>query len=359
MSKIFEIVENYLFRRNVCEVPTNALNKIFLTLNKEILRYDNTTDRYVDKFIYTLRSKKDSGRFPDDREFAEALATKQVYLMRGRYKSYLFERFENFGTVETKDVYTHLDHNDYSIEHIMPQHLTPAWIEALGANASEIHEDWVHRLANLTLTGYNPSLSNKSFQEKRDAEQGGYRSSGLRMNQKIAQKDSWGLPELEERNRQGISVFEKGTKRIMITGTPMAIPNWKLHHIVETSGAAVVCEEMCTGTRYFENLVEEGLTTLDEQYMALSKRYMKNNCACFTPNPGRVEDILRLAKEYQVDGVIDVNLKFCCLYDTEGYSVERALKEAGIPVLGIETDYDDGDSEQLRTRIGAFVEMLG
>ena len=165
--------------------------------------------------------------------------------------------------------------------------------------------------------------------------------------------------ELEERNRQGISVFEKGTKRIMITGTPMAIPNWKLHHIVETSGAAVVCEEMCTGTRYFENLVEEGLTTLDEQYMALSKRYMKNNCACFTPNPGRVEDILRLAKEYQVDGVIDVNLKFCCLYDTEGYSVERALKEAGIPVLGIETDYDDGDSEQLRTRIGAFVEMLG
>ena len=165
--------------------------------------------------------------------------------------------------------------------------------------------------------------------------------------------------ELEERNRQGISVFEKGTKRIMITGTPMAIPNWKLHHIVETSGAAVVCEEMCTGTRSFENLVEEGLTTLDEQFMALSKRYMKNNCACFTPNPGRVEDILRLAKEYQVDGVIDVNLKFCCLYDTEGYSVERALKEAGIPVLGIETDYDDGDSEQLRTRIGAFVEMLG
>ena len=165
--------------------------------------------------------------------------------------------------------------------------------------------------------------------------------------------------ELEERNRQGVSVFEKGTKRIMITGTPMAIPNWKLHHIVETSGAAVVCEEMCTGTRYFENLVEEGLPTLDEQFMALSKRYMKNNCACFTPNPGRVEDILRLAKEYHVDGVIDVNLKFCCLYDTEGYSVERALREAGIPVLGIETDYDDGDSEQLRTRIGAFVEMLG
>lgn len=164
--------------------------------------------------------------------------------------------------------------------------------------------------------------------------------------------------ELEERNRNGVSVFEKGTKRIMFTGTPMAIPNWKLHHIVETSGGAVVCEEMCTGTRYFENLVEEGLGSLDEQFMALSQRYMKNNCACFTPNTARVDDIVRLAKEYKVDGVIDVNLKFCCLYDTEGYNVERALREAGIPVLGIETDYDDGDSEQLRTRIGAFIEML-
>ncbi len=205
VRNIFEITENYLFRRNVCEVPTNALNKVFLTLNKEILRYDNTADNYVDKFIYALRSKRESGRFPDDREFSDALAAKQVYLMRGKYKAYLFERFENYGTVETKDVYAHLDNNDYSIEHIMPQHLTPAWTEELGANAVEIHETWLHRLANLTLTGYNPSLSNKSFREKRDAAQGGYRSSGLRMNQKIALKDTWGLPELEERNREMVA----------------------------------------------------------------------------------------------------------------------------------------------------------
>ena len=165
--------------------------------------------------------------------------------------------------------------------------------------------------------------------------------------------------ELEQRIKDGVSAFPEGTKRILITGTPLAIPNWKLHHIIETSGAAVVCEEMCTGTRYFENLVDETQTTLDDQYMALAKRYMKNNCACFTPNTGRIEDILRLAKEYDVDGVIDVNLKFCSIYDIEGYSVERALKEAGIPVLGIETDYTDTDAEQLRTRIEAFVEMLG
>lgn len=164
--------------------------------------------------------------------------------------------------------------------------------------------------------------------------------------------------ELDQRVAEGISVFEEGTKRIMLTGTPLAIPNWKLHHIVETSGAAVVCEEMCTGTRYFERQVDESKTTVEEQIGALAERYMGINCACFTPNTGRVDDIIRLAKEYKVDGIIDVNLKFCNLYDVEGYQVERAIREAGIPVLGIETDYTDSDAQQLRTRVSAFVEML-
>jgi benzoyl-CoA reductase/2-hydroxyglutaryl-CoA dehydratase subunit BcrC/BadD/HgdB len=164
--------------------------------------------------------------------------------------------------------------------------------------------------------------------------------------------------ELEQRNKDNVSVFPKGTKRILLTGTPLAIPNWKLHHVIETSGAAVVCEEMCTGTRYFENLVDETQTTLDGQFRALSERYMKNNCACFTPNPGRIEDVLRLAKEYRADGVIDVNLKFCCLYDTERYALENACKEAGIRFLGLETDYTDSDAEQLKTRIGAFLELM-
>lgn len=165
--------------------------------------------------------------------------------------------------------------------------------------------------------------------------------------------------ELEQRIVDGVSVFPEGTKRILVTGTPMAIPNWKLHHIIETSGAAVVCEEMCTGTRYFEHLVDETQTTLEGQFRALSERYMKNNCSCFTPNPGRIEDLVRLAKEYHVDGVIDANLKFCTLYDVEKSSVAAALEKEGIPVLGLETDYTDNDAGQLRTRVQAFVEMLG
>lgn len=165
--------------------------------------------------------------------------------------------------------------------------------------------------------------------------------------------------ELEKRVADGVSVFPVDTKRIMITGTPLAVPNWKLHHIVETCGGAVVCEEMCTGTRYFENLVDETQTTLEGQFKALSNRYMMNNCACFTPNTAHQDDIIRLANKYQVDGIINANLQFCQIYDVEAAETERQIEAAGFPVLHIETDYTDNDAEQLRTRIGAFIEMLG
>lgn len=198
--QVFLMTENYLFRRNICEVPTNALNKIFLTLNKDILRYDGTAEHYVDKMAYTLLAKRDSGRFPDDEEFCQALASKQVYQMRGKYKAYLFERFENYGTSETKDVYQNLDDNTYTIEHIMPQHLTPQWVRDLGPDYANIHATWLHRLANLTLSAYNPSLSNNTFAEKRDAKPGGYRDSGLRMNQKLATATHWGAAELQQRS---------------------------------------------------------------------------------------------------------------------------------------------------------------
>lgn len=164
--------------------------------------------------------------------------------------------------------------------------------------------------------------------------------------------------EIEEWARQGKGVFPAGTPRILVTGTPMAIPNWKLHHIIETSGAVVVCEETCTGTRYFEHLVPEGASTLEGQIESLAERYLKINCACFTPNTGRVKDILRLASEFRVDGVVYYNLPFCHTYNVEYRMVEKALKEAGIPVLQIETDYGEEDLGQVRNRVEAFIEML-
>jgi hypothetical protein len=111
-----------LFRRQICEIPTNALNKIFVALNSEIMRLDGTADNYPDKLKYSLRRRTASGIYPDDDMFAEALSTKQVYLMRSKNKQYLMERFENWGTKEVKDVWRLLDNGTYTIEHIMRKH---------------------------------------------------------------------------------------------------------------------------------------------------------------------------------------------------------------------------------------------
>lgn len=199
VTEVFRYTETYLFRRSICDLPTNALNKIFLLLHREIVRYDGSETNYVEKFKYALLSKKERTRFPDDAEFIEMFSHKQVYLMNSKNKIYILERFENFGTAEDKDVYRHCDEGTYSVEHIMPQHLTPAWQKELGADYEQIHEQWLHRIANLTLTAYNARYSNSSFEEKRTMENG-FDDSGIRINTWIAKKDTWTLDELLDRN---------------------------------------------------------------------------------------------------------------------------------------------------------------
>ena len=200
VTQIFLTVENFLFRRTICDLPTNTLNKIFLMLHKEIVRYDKTEDNYLEKFKYALLSKKDRARFPQDSEFVEAFEQRLVYKMNAKNKIYVFERFENFGTAEDKDIYVHCDDGTYSIEHIMPQHLTPAWEKELGEDYELIHETWLHRMANLTLTAYNSKYSNRSFTEKKTMENG-FDDSGIRMNTWVSKKEQWTLKELEERNQ--------------------------------------------------------------------------------------------------------------------------------------------------------------
>ena len=164
--------------------------------------------------------------------------------------------------------------------------------------------------------------------------------------------------ELDKRVAAGVGVFPKDTPRILISGSPMAIPNWKMHHVIETSGAVVVCEESCTGTRHFSKLVPETGGSLDKQLKNLSERYMDINCACFTPNEARLDDIVRLAREYKVDGVVHYNLQFCHTYANESYLVEQRLAKEGIPLLKIESDYSMEDAGQLKTRVEAFLETL-
>ncbi|HWQ19370.1 MAG TPA: double-cubane-cluster-containing anaerobic reductase [Methanotrichaceae archaeon] len=176
---------------------------------------------------------------------------------------------------------------------------------------------------------------------------------------RFVQKTNELAEELEERVRRGVGVAPKGAPRVLISGTPMTIPNWKLHDTIEKSGAVVVTEESCTGTRYFSDLVEtNGASSTDDLIKSLSEKYLHINCACFTPNDQRPEDVVRLAREYSADGVVYYVLQFCHEFNTEFTKVERALKAEGIPVIKIETDYSDSDKGQLKTRIETFVDML-
>ncbi len=164
--------------------------------------------------------------------------------------------------------------------------------------------------------------------------------------------------ELEDRVKKGVGVVKRGAPRVLIAGSPMVAPNWKVPHIVETSGAIVVAEESCVGERNTRDLVDDRGETLDEMIDALVDRYMKIDCACFTPNVERIEHVLDLAKNFKVDGVIHYNIQFCTPYSMEAYKLEKTLAQKGIPFLKIETDYGMEDMGQLKTRIEAFLEMV-
>ncbi len=164
--------------------------------------------------------------------------------------------------------------------------------------------------------------------------------------------------ELEKRVKAGEGVAPAGTPRLMLSGCPMAVPNWKLPYIVESSGAVIVGEESCIGTRNIRDLVDESGDTLEEMLDSLVDRYMRIDCACFTPNQERLQNIVAMARDLQVKGVIHFALNFCQPYAMEAFKVGRALEEAGIPMLSIETDYSMEDVEQLKTRVEAFLEMV-
>ena len=153
-------------------------------------------------------------------------------------------------------------------------------------------------------------------------------------------------------------LVEKGIPRLMMSGCPMAVPNWKLPYVVESAGAVIVGEESCIGTRNIRDLVDDGGATVEEMLDTIVDRYMRIDCACFTPSPERLEHIVTMAKELNVNGVIYYALQFCHPYAIEAYKVEKALEEAGIPLLRIETDYSMEDVEQFKTRVEAFVEMV-
>ena len=197
---VLSCIESFIFRRLMCDLPTNALNKIFATLHKFVVKNKKEADTYSDVMIYYLETRKLSSAFPKDEEFLNGFTTKNIYAMRGKNKTYLFERLENGSSKEKNDIVGNIAEGILTIEHIMPQTLSSWWRQELGEKYETIHEKWLHTIANLTLTGYNSTYSNKSFPEKKTIENG-FLQSGLRLNQYIAKFDQWTEKELEMRKK--------------------------------------------------------------------------------------------------------------------------------------------------------------
>jgi benzoyl-CoA reductase/2-hydroxyglutaryl-CoA dehydratase subunit BcrC/BadD/HgdB len=139
----------------------------------------------------------------------------------------------------------------------------------------------------------------------------------------------------------------------------MAIPNWKLHAIIEGSGATVVGEESCVGERNFRTLLDEDFPSLADGMQKIADRYMTINCACFTPNTERLADVEDLARQLKADGIIHYAIQFCTPYMMEAYKVKDVAEKMKMPFLRIETDYSMEDMGQLKTRVEAFLEMIG
>lgn len=164
--------------------------------------------------------------------------------------------------------------------------------------------------------------------------------------------------ELEKRIEEKKGVFPEKTPRILVSGCPQAVPNWKLPLIVETAGAVIVGEESCVGERGTRNLTDDSGKTVEEMMTAIVDRYFQVDCAIFTPNPERLEHIRQMVTDYKADGVVHYGLQFCQPYLMEAISVEKALEAMRIPCLCIETDYSMEDRGQLETRVEAFIERL-
>ena len=187
---ILRLVESYVFRRAICGVPTNSLNKTFATFNKEINK-----ENYLESVLAAFLIKDSYKRFPSNEEFVRELYVKDVYNFRNR--NFLLRKLENYNRKEIIEI------EAYTIEHIMPQNtnLSLQWRQDLGTNWEELQNTYLHTLGNLTLTRYNSELSDKPFIEKRDLD-GGFGESPLRLNKGLGKLDAWNEDCIIERAKR-------------------------------------------------------------------------------------------------------------------------------------------------------------
>ena len=219
--KVIDIVENYLARRIVCNMPGNALTQVFCALHKDVLKsieeYSSANvelgNSYSDILTYHIMRRDGNYQLPRDMQFVESIKTRDAYHMLKPFQIFLFERLENSVHGEYNDVATDMKKKDATIEHIMPQTLNGDWKAMLGDNFEEIQDKYLHTFANLTLTGINSELSNKPFEIKRDGKKigneiyPGYKNSKYRLTKNVTLCDKWTEIELQNRCNEIVATF--------------------------------------------------------------------------------------------------------------------------------------------------------
>lgn len=186
-TEIIKLCISYVFRRSICNIPTNSLNKTFATLKNEI-----NNDDYLNSIKAFFILRDDYKVFPSNEMFTNAFKNRDVYNMRTR--NYILSHIENFDNKAPIII------ENFTIEHIMPQNskLSTDWQNALGSDWQNIQKKYLHTIGNLTLTAYNPEMSDKDFEDKLEME-GGFKESALRLNSYVVKQTKWNEDTINER----------------------------------------------------------------------------------------------------------------------------------------------------------------
>ena len=294
LIEIIEICISYVFRRSICDIPTNSLNKTFATLKNEI---------HIDQYLTSIKAffvlRDDYKEFPKDEKFMSSFVSKDIYNMRTR--NFILSHLENYNNKAPIII------ENFTIEHIMPQNvnLIKEWKDVLGDNWREVQKTYIHTIGNLTLTAYNSEMSDKPFHEKMNME-GGFKESALKLNKFVITQTTWNEDTIKARS----SLLAE-----------IALKIWPFPQISEMELQSYIVEEKFL-QRYSENSYE---------FNAFTKMlFDKLNIRIMNLSPSVRREFKKLYIAYKLDTNfvdiviqkqrlrISVNVKYADIIDTYG-----------------------------------------
>ena len=287
LNIIFELIVTYLSRRIVCGIGTTSVDAFMATLHREVLSYlkdEHETD-YVEVLKYVLLNRIGQTRMPDDAEYTNSILTREAYYQKNSFLLYVLAS-ANGNSKEMTNILHQVSDGQLklSIEHIMPQTLTSKdWQAMLGDDYERVHSDYLHTLANLTLTGYNSEYSNRPFSEKMhlevkdkktgEVEKVGFADSKLTINKWIAEQDTWNEEVLKARQKWWI----KKLKAIW------QMPTTTYHPVIEDASVDLLDEQDLKGRSIksieifgYKNSVTSWADALDAVSEAIYERHKDN-----------------------------------------------------------------------------------